>query len=173
VVEAKDAGSQFQAKGNSVRPAGRWTTECDPLKVLRITWTSQVRLTGGTFLLEAEFNNFAERFSKRGLPGKSDPVIGAVSAFKIMLKPDTIWLDIMSDGTLAPEHTGFDQSVVAYSYPGGYDAIADELMTLGIDWSALYVELKAAAEMIEESVDINKFCPTPSRKQQWPRTLTG
>jgi len=33
--------------------------------------------------------------------------------------------------------------------------------------------LKAAAEMIEESVDINKFCPTPSRKQQWPRTLTG
>ena len=36
-----------------------------------------------------------------------------------------------------------------------------------------YSSSKAAAEMIEESVDINKFCPTPSRKQQWPRTLTG
>src|SRR3989304_6378986 len=66
VVEAKDAGSQFQAKGNSVRPAGRWTTECDPLKVLRITWTSQVRVTGGTFFFEAGVYKFAGRLSKPG-----------------------------------------------------------------------------------------------------------
>src|SRR3989339_1740543 len=141
VSVAESIGKQrTAAEENNVRsrPAGRWTTQCDSINVLHITWSTEIRLKGGIFIIESEFNNFAERFGKKASPNLD-------TAFKVMLEPDTIWLEIMSDGTFAPENTGFNQSVVAYAYPGGYKAIAEELNSLGIDWEELYTELKASA----------------------------
>jgi len=171
---AESIGKQrTAAEENNVRsrPAGRWTTQCDSINVLHITWITEIRLKGGIFIIESEFNNFAERFGKKASPNL-DGVESSVTAFKIMLEPDTIWLEIMSDGTFAPENTGFNQSVVAYAYPGGYKAIAEELNSLGIDWEELYTELKASALEIRKSVD-STFCSPPPKKQGWPRFLTG
>lgn len=166
-------GQGMRAKEGSVRPAGRWTTKCDPLiNVLRITWTSEIRLEGGIFIIVSEFDNFSEKFGKGSLPKSGGTQSSSVTAFRVMLKPDTIWLEIMSDGSFVPENTGFDQSVVAYAYPGGYEALAKDLNATGIDWENLYLELKASAREIKKTVD-ETFCPLPQYRREWPKILTG
>ena len=166
---------QMEAKKGSGRPAGRWTTSCDPLlSVLRIKWTSEIQLKGGIFVVESEFTDYSGRTDKkRVIPRQGgDSESSSVVAFKVMLEPDTTALEIMSDGRFAPENTGFNQSAVAYGYPGGYDALIRDLDSHGIDWKSLYTELKASAGEIQKTVDKN-FCPSPQKRQEWPRILTA
>lgn len=178
VFAAKSDGSgdgQVGAEKSSGRPAGRWITSCDPLlSVIRIKWTSDIQLEGGIFVIESEFTDYSLRTDmKRIIPGQGGGSENSnVVAFKVMIRPETIALEIMSDGRLAPENTGFNQSVVAYAYPGGYDALVEDLNSHGIDWEKLYVELKSSAAEIRKSVD-KTFCPSLQKRQEWPRTLTA
>ncbi len=133
------------------RLAWRWSFVCDPLKVGHNYATATLRLTGGEFMVVAEFGS--DSFGSRKTELLPDFNQRSAKAFKILPSEDSSdWLVIRQDGSLDPDSTGFVESMAALAYPGGYDQLASEISTY--DWVEIHEGLK------KDYLEVEKTNPT-------------